>query len=352
MFQPLLALATGSLSFSVVPGACPGAIAEIAQAQARVCLASSFGIAVADNPERAGDLLAWADDGAARVATRLAIIPSRYAVFDGPGGEVAAPVRESLAAQGFPVVLNWLSPQAFQRQMEDNVARTIRQRMAASGVDGARLEAIVAGAVAQVAGQTDAAAIRTRDSVVVPHELGHKWLGQAFWPDAGRVAGQYGGPAPDWLEEMVALLAEPDHSLAERREQFWQAYRNDRAAGRKPGFDDLAGFLAAPHPMSNQLGAESPHGGGGFSVRVMDSNDPGLAGVNPGHYYLQALIFYDFLNAFGLGAEDLHSLVLAASEGRTFDAWLQENGSDIGLPQSEADLDRQWRDWLENAAPA
>ena len=350
MFATLFVMGASALTVPAAPVACPDDVIKIASG--RACLASNSGVAIADSQERAQDLLAWADDGAARVAARLAIIPSRYAVIDGPGRESAAPVRESLAAQGYPVVLNWLSPQAFQRQMEDNVARTIRQRMAASGVDGPRLDAIVAGAVAQIAGQTDAAAIRQRDSVVVPHELGHKWLGQAYWPNVGRVAGQYGGPAPDWLEEMVALLAEPDHKLDERREQFWQAYRNDRAAGREPRFHDLAGFLTVPHPMSSQLGGESPHGGGGFTVRVLDSNDPALAGVNPGHYYLQTLVFYDFMSAAGLGADDLQDLVRAISEGGTFATWLSEKGSGIGLPQTVTDLERRWRDWLESAAPA
>jgi len=346
----LSAVLTAALTLSASPSdptLCPGQLRDLFDG--RSCLISTSGLAVADSAERAADLLEWADSGRRRIAARTMINPAPFAVIDGNGGEKDAAVHLALQQMGYTIILDWLSPAAVQKQMEQSVAQAVRDRMFAAGVSGSKLEQIVANAVAGVAGQTSPTAVAQRDSVVVPHELAHKWLVNAFWLGVSPSGASYGGPGPDWLDEMVAVLAEPDHSLTERREQFWTIYRSDVSAGRKSGFDRLSEFLAADHPMAGKMAA-SGVGGAGFSVRVVDSSDPSLNGVNPGHYYLNALIFHDFLGEQGLPAVGLHHLIATISAGHSLDDWLANNGPEHGLPDTLPALEVRWVNWLQENA--
>lgn len=325
---------------------CPASL--LALIEDRVCVMGTGGIVIADDPDRANNLVAWALGGRARFAARLAIEPASFLIIDGGDAEADSRLVDAAGALGYVAVLTWLSPAAVQRQLEEGVARTVRQRMAAAGLDEARLDQIVAGAVAQVAAQADPAAVSQRDSVVVPHELAHKWLATKFWPSSPRPAGQYGGPIPDGAEEMVAIAAEPDHSLDARREQFWQAHHGALANGRASPFADLTGFLASAHPMSsrmNQAGGKS-----GFTVQIVDTADATSGEGNPAHYYLQALQLFDLLTERGLDRAALVRLLASLAQGIAFEDWLASEGGIAGLPLSLAELDVAWRERLSREA--
>lgn len=303
---------------------------------------SGSGLAVADNDERATDLLTWAEDGRRRIAEQIALPLAPFAVIEVSGHDLSPVARTALQSAGYTVVLEWLSPARVQQQMEENVAHSVRQQMVAAGIEGEQLEEIVKSAVAQLAVQRTSAAVTQRDSIVVPHELAHKWLVRAFWPDEAGRPGQYATPAPDWLDEMIALIAEPDHSQVDRREQFWNLYRSDLVAGVEPQFADLLAFLAATHPMEGRMDRQ----GRGFTVQVFDTNDPAFKGVNPAEYYLQALLFWDFLRAQGFDDAALYRLVVAVTSGGSLEQFLATDGVHLGLPQTIAELAVQWRTWL------
>lgn len=303
---------------------------------------SGSGLAVADNEDRATDLLIWAENGRKRIAEQITLPLAPFAVIEVSGHDLSPVARAALESAGYTVILEWLSPATVQQQIEENVARSVRQQMVAAGIEGEQLEEIVKSAVAQLAVQRTPGAVMQRDSIVVPHELAHKWLARAFWPDEAGRPGQYATPAPDWLDEMIALIAEPDHSHVERREQFWNLYRSDLLAGVEPRFADLLAFLAATHPMEGRMDRQSR----GFTVQVFDTNDPAFKGVNPAEYYLQALLFWDFLRAQGLNDAVLNRLLVEVASGGSLEQFLATDGAHLGLPQTLAELAVRWRSWL------
>lgn len=311
----------------------------------RACVMSSDGIVVADDLFRATNLARWAQDGRDRTKAALALDLVPYIVVDGEAGEAAGNLVDAAKALGYTAVLNWLSPAAVQRQLEEGVARTVREQMATAGIEGPRLDQIVAGAVAQVAAQSDPDAVAQRDSVVVPHELAHKWLEAALWPTAPRRPGQYGGPIPDWADEMVAIAAEPEHSLQARKEFFRREHRDALAGGISSPFADLAGFLSSDHPMATEMG--TPTGKTGYTVRILETGGTASKGMNPAHYYSQALLLYDLLTENGLDRLTFAHLLTALEQGITFGDWLEQEGARAGLPGSIAALESLWRDRLD-----
>ena len=74
-----------------------------------------------------------------------------------------------------------------------------------------------------------------RDAGVLPHEIGHGWYVELFWPGAVQDrSGHYGGPGPDWLDETAAILMETEAFAADRRRQFEQIYRGTNSG---PGIE-------------------------------------------------------------------------------------------------------------------
>lgn len=86
--------------------------------------------------------------------------------------------------------------------------------------------------------------------------------------------------------------------------------------------------------------------GRGFTVQVFDTNDPAFKGVNPAEYYLQALLFWDFLRAQGLNDTVLTRLVVEVASGGSLEQFLATNAAHLGLPQTLAELAVRWRSWL------
>lgn len=80
---------------------------------------------------------------------------------------------------------------------------------------------------------------------VLPHETAHALMSARFYPDhTGGEAAGYGTPLPDWLDEAVAIWAEPEASRALRLAQA----RALPAVKR-----DLRAILESPHPaMANR----------------------------------------------------------------------------------------------------
>lgn len=82
---------------------------------------------------------------------------------------------------------------------------------------------------------------------VLPHEIAHLLVAARFFPDAGATpAGEYGTPLPDWLDEGLAIWAEPAPSRKRRVEQ---------ARSLPPEMLDLRRILYSPHPATGRAAA-------------------------------------------------------------------------------------------------
>ena len=227
-----------------------------------------------------------------------------------------------------------------------------------SGVDEKAREAAIASAVAQARQQLiKAQSPEERDATVVPHELGHKWFKNAFWPGVeGIEQSHYGGPAPDWMDELAAVILEPDASKSQRRAQFWSRYHSIKAKTTDRNHADhrlldLAAFLQSDHPMKSvtaRISKEAAETGvSGF--RVMVGDDTG-ASQNAALFYLQSLLVADFLEEASGNRAIFAEIARSLTKGQTFGKWLAVEGAAHRLPTSENAFVGAWLDWLDRKA--
>ena len=310
------------------------------------CARSAHGIAIAATPERAERLLALGEAARARFGTLFARSASRYAIVEMGTSGFSGAARAALRQAGYSVVLPWLSPQAYRDQAVASVRRGLEGRLA--GLPEESRLAALKSAEAQMERQFSETATNDRDATAIPHELGHMWLIEAFWPGQGKIdGGHYGGPGPDWLDEMAAIVLEPDSSAERRRSLFAERYRKHLASGggSDGGLLDLADYFTKAHPVGEQARAlvGSAANEGGMQVRVLSGEEAQRFAGDGIRFYLQSRAVADYLLAEGRNPALLGEIAGHVAKGGTFASWLAKSGPRHGLVD---ELDRFSADWL------
>lgn len=311
------------------------------------CAPAGQGVALASSSAEAERLAAHARAAETRFAAHFGRGAAPYVVVSTP----PVPDRAAFNAAGFAHVLPWPAPRAFDEAARRSVADGARRFAASQNMTPAQTEEVVARALSQI---PDAAAQNALDAGMVPHELGHLWFTAAFWPerpDGGgdAAARHYGGPGPDWLDEAAAVVMEDEATAAMRRSQFRALMRNETvpAIGPLEGraiLLDLPGLLSREHPGLARAVAAAPQvaGNGGIGV----SFTPAGAGPRPGAlervFYIQTRVFADYLIQTSSRPAVLADIAQGLAQGRSFDAWLAEEGPAHGLPSSLAALQEGW----------
>lgn len=323
----------------------------LAAAPDLTCADAGRGAALAATPEEAQRLAGYARAAEARFAARFGRDIAPYVVISTP----PVPQRAALTAAGFTHVLPWPAPRAFDEAARRGVEQGTRRFAASQNMTPSQTEDVVARALSQI---PDAAAQAALDAGMVPHELGHLWFTQAFWPqrastdaDAPR---HYGGPGPDWLDEAAAVVLEDETTAAQRRDQFRALMKGETvpAVGPVDGramLLDLPGLLAREHPGLARAVAAAPDvaASGGIGV----SFTPAGAGPRPAAlervFYIQTRVFADYLIQTSGRPTILAQIAEALASGRSFEAWLTSQGAAHGLPPSIPDLQKDWRAYAE-----
>jgi hypothetical protein len=165
-------------------------------------------------------------------------------------------------------------------------------------------------------------------STVLPHEIAHLLLAARFFPERPAAPdGGYGTPFPDWLDEAVAIWAEPKENRRRRLEQ---------ARELSPTRLDLDSILGTPHPASGNAAAYTPRDG---SARQAD--DALWA------FYPQAIAVLTFIHELGgsIAVQELADrLVVDPNDPLAI----------LGLPGLPTDTDAllaAWEDWLAATPP-
>lgn len=336
---------------------CAAASAKIG---AQTCVQSANGIVLSSDPACARKLLENAEAGVVRFKQRFGKTPNRYAVVEVSDGRVEGDVFEGLRAAGFSAVLPWLSVEGYRAQIEQSVRRAVEPQVAHLPPEAR--EATVQEAIAKVAGKNPAGG---QEAGAVPHELGHIWYAQAYWPDSKSDGGHYGGAGPDWMDETAAVLMESPELAALRVSQFAERYRALRAANglnKKPenALVDLAAFFASTHPgaergraMLAQLRQENPGAlpQNGMLVRASSGPEAERFAEAAIHYYLQATLAAEYLVKRSGDPAIFASIGAAFGRGETIEQWLAGPGAAARLPNSVAALQADWLAWLEQRFP-
>ncbi len=172
--------------------------------------------------------------------------------------------------------------------------------------------------------QTDDGAPRL-PSHVLPHEIGHEIFIRFLMPRTG--ADEYGGGAPDWLDEMAAIALEDASGVQLRREE---ARRHAQSGALIP----LARLLTMPHPEWQPKGSAA------------DARRPGAV-RQPGSpdtpaYYATVRALFDFLIDRTADERVIPRLVERIKQGDSVEKWLLDHvakdSATAGLSALDAEM--------------
>lgn len=320
-----------------------------------VCVESARGVALAGTSERAERLLALAEDGAARFITYFGREPLRYAVVEGRDAITPRETIDALRKAGFPVILPWLSESVFRQQTELSLRRAISAQMA--GQPQELIDAAVATALAR---QTDPARRERIELAAVSHELGHDWFRVGYWGGGALNEDKhYGGPSPDWLDEMSAVLMEAPSSFEDRVTQFRQqfdTYRSDpaKASENIRLLIDLPNFLTEVHPaaaqvrlLNEQRTAEEKKS----AVRILSGEEARKIAEGGARFYLQSAVVSQYLIERTGDQQVFGRIANAFVRGETVEQWLANAEPKGTLPRNLTAMQADWLAWLEARFP-
>jgi hypothetical protein len=320
-----------------------------------VCVEGARGIAMAGTRERADHLLGLAEDGAARFVTYFGHEPLRYAVVEGRDDITPRETIDALRKDGFPVILPWLSDNVFRQQTELSLRRAIGAQMA--GQPQEQIDATVATALAR---QTDPARRKRIELAAVSHELGHDWFRVGYWGGGALNEDKhYGGPSPDWLDEMAAVLMEAPSSVEDRVTQFRQifdTYRSDpaKATDNARLLIDLPNFFTEVHPAAEQVrllqeqrsAAEKKD-----AVRVLTGEEARKIAEGGARFYFQSAVASQYLIARTGDQQVFDRIAKAFVRGETIEQWLANAEPKGTLPRDLTAMQADWLAWLEQRFP-
>lgn len=262
------------------------------------------------------------------------------------GGIITPAQRMTLAADGYTVLLPWIDGQAKAEMRRASVRQQVTAQMADAS------EAVREAAITQTLRQLGSAVntlSREQELGALAHELSHMWFIDLFTqpgetPEGGHA---YGGWAPDWLDEMAAVLLENDYLMDRRRVRF-------KAMGEARRIP-LSEFLTMEHPGAKAAAAlgrqQAAAGGGGTRIITLSGEEArqfiaASGGERAPDFYSQVLVFSDYLEA-RTGRNDMVAVIATAlSKGQMFEDWLADNPTD--LPRSISELEADWSDFLDN----
>lgn len=359
MFRFYAPLACGAALALASPAAaaqnlCAEALAALGRdAASLACTGTSAGVAIAPDMDRAAQLSRLGQAGEARFKSYFGRDTPRYVVLEAMELDGVPDPRAALKAAGFDRTLIWFTQEDYVRQVTTATRASAEAAARRQGLEEPAVSA--AGDRAVAARPLGRRELDAREAQVVPHELGHGWFISAFWPDHQGVAqGHYGGPGPDWLDEISAMLMESEDGAEERRKVFRDTYR-----GRGSGFFatypvadliDLSRFLVREHPAQTRPDIRPTNSSptGAVTMRVVSSSDQtALASVaEAAMYYPQGRMFADFLLDRTGDSRVFEAIAEALTQGSSFEDWLGAHGSARHLPGSTAELDATWREWL------
>lgn len=319
------------------------------------CAESARGVAMAGTSDRAQELLGLAEGGADRFVTYFGRAPLTYAVVEGRDAVTPRETIDALRKAGFPVILPWLSESVFRQQTELSLRRAIAAQMA--GQPQEQIDAAVATALAR---QTDPARRKRIELAAVSHELGHDWFRVGYWGGGALNEDKhYGGPSPDWLDEMSAVLMEAPSSFEERVTQFRQqfdTYRSDpaKASENIRLLIDLPNFFTEVHPAAAQVrllndmrDAEEKKS----AVRVLTGEEARKIAEGGARFYLQSAVVSQYLIERTGDPKVFDRIAKAFVRGETIEQWLANAEPKGTLPRDLTAIQSDWLGWLETRFP-
>lgn len=289
--------------------------------QYAICRATPHGLVFAGT----ADDVEWGAAVALRVEAQFSrhfgAVP-RYALLI-KDGETRYPPE--LERAGYHRYLIWKSPRSWAAQMRDLQRPLVQKNFQEQGVVEPELTARTERALERVFQREFAGG-----ASIAAHELGHNLL-ESFWngkpPPVPAPRARYGTLAPDWLDEVAAILMESEESLENRRRFLPDLHKGGKMV-------PLRIYLGMPHPVGGVSEPAAAGAGGGPQV-------------GPLEYYSQSLGFAEFLAETSGRPRIFEAIARKLSDGSTFEQWLAAEGRDYNLAADLDSLNRMWEAWLQ-----
>ncbi|MDR7194059.1 hypothetical protein [Luteimonas terrae] len=318
-------------------GDCPATL----QLHELSCVATAQGWFHAANPATARQIAEDAALAASSFETYFGRPAPRGAVIAGEQGRaIPDDIGQALAAVGAAWQIPWLDAADRRAVQRSALERQLRASM--PGADEAQLQARIDATLPSASAPPDTATDRS----ALRHEIGHMLLIRAFWDapatDASRSAGHYGGPGPDWLDELAAVLMESQAMTGDRRAKL---HSPEAAAHMQP----LATFFDMAHPMVARMSELASRGPGAHVISGAEAQR--LTG-DAGWFYVQARGVADFLLDTSDDPAVFGRIAAFLADGGDMAGWLAAHGAQTGLPASITELDAVWTQWLAARAPS
>lgn len=160
----------------------------------------------------------------------------------------------------------------------------------------------------------------------IAHELGHLWYYNLQWkyrPHSSTATDPYGSPAEDYLDEIAAILLEPDREKESRRIYLVNQIAAQPSAQLLWSLKDLT---TMHHPNSTDQRKDT-----GLVVR----------------FYSQCLLFADYLIEVTKNEKIFAEVTEGSKSGKGFAEWLKQEGSKHRLPVEIEALDKGFVAWVK-----
>ena len=251
--------------------------------------------------------------------------------------------RVLLAAMEKPIDDQWCEVLRCRTMLpwfpEDNYRETlgkrIRQQLKQQSPKATEEE--IEAKVKDVLARAESRGVKQTYDQTLSHELGHNWFTNTFWPNIhGRSDGiHYGSPADDWLDEAAAISLETPEMKANRYRNLPGHFAADRIV-------PLEKLFVMEHPKRPAVGASKEPSG----KPVLGSGDKSkLVAVEA--FYSQTLSVMDFMNEKARKAGLLAAIAESQVKGQHMEEWLRTQGPKWNLPRTVAELEKEWRTWLD-----
>ena len=176
----------------------------------------------------------------------------------------------------------------------------------------------------------DSRSLRPPD-YVLRHEIGHDLFVRYLVPSSK--TGQYGGDAPDWLDEMAAVAFEAEEQKASRRRAAAMLARTSRLI-------PLPRFLSMTHPELN--GGHAPPSPEETFRMTRPASDETLP------FYLTVRAFYDFLVDKTRSTAVVADLAAAFRRKEPLDRWILAQTGRADQRDSLDGLNADFLKWIES----
>jgi hypothetical protein len=313
------------------------------------CLAKD-NIAVLASSDIADPILQTAMDGSLGFKRYFGLDTVPIAIV--PGGEISPEMQDQLKTAGYSATLPWISASDKAALRETSIRQQVMEQT--KNMPAEQQEAILQMALAKAGNTlTPNSEMSDTEQGALTHELGHMWFIAAFQPvgDTAKGGHDYGGWAPDWLDETAAILLE-NETLTEKRRD---AFKDMTAADIYP----LETFLTMEHPalksaqalnekMALKRDSKGQEKRTGSRAIVLSGKEAeaflkASGDSNPANFYTQTRGFADYVMAATGDEQIFAKLATHLSGGGTFENWLPQIK---GLPDTLQRLDEDWGAWL------